>query len=234
MKDQDFLQSFKKLDITQAQADRILSQLEQDVEVLNKNGLIDYSLFMIIVLRPFKQVEHFNPSHLGTSQFEESKVGEGPGFDKAISMMVNYQQLINSTKRLYIGEIDPRLFVKGDQHMQMMLLKETTRNRTKIFHICDPYDIATVRALREQEAADEAAPLLRKKSDKHDHGHDHGVSEEEEGRYSLIKEEANPLQKMAAKSAPAHSLPGSLQVINFQRTNLSYEFASKYIEENKQ
>lgn len=32
-----------------------------------------------------------------------------------------------------------------------MLLKEQTRNRSKIFHICDAYDIATIRALRDYE-----------------------------------------------------------------------------------
>jgi Phosphatidylinositol-4-phosphate 5-Kinase len=184
------------LDITQAQGDKILSQLEQDVEVLNKNGFIDYSLFMIVVLRPFKNVEHFKPQTLGAGTFEEVKSGEdNPSIDKAISMMVNYQQqqLINSTKRLYIGEIDSRLFMKGEQHLQMMLVKETTRSRTKIFHICDPYDIATIRALREQEESDKN-PLLRKKTDL-DKMVDHSV-EEEDGRYSLLKEE-NPLKKMS-------------------------------------
>jgi hypothetical protein len=73
LKDQDFLQSFKKLEITQSQAEKIISQLEQDVEVLNKNGFIDYSLFMIVVLRPFKHVEHFKPSTLGTSAFDDMR-----------------------------------------------------------------------------------------------------------------------------------------------------------------
>jgi hypothetical protein len=71
LKDQDFLQSFKKLEITQGQAEKIISQLEQDVEVLTKHGFIDYSLFMIVVLRPYKHVEHFKPSTLGTSAFDD-------------------------------------------------------------------------------------------------------------------------------------------------------------------
>ena len=73
LKDQDFLQSFKKLEITQSQAERIISQLEQDVEVLTKTGFIDYSLFMIVVLRPFKHVDHFKPSTLGTSAFDDMR-----------------------------------------------------------------------------------------------------------------------------------------------------------------
>lgn len=47
---------------------------------------------MILVLRPFKNVEHFNPSTLGASQLEEVKTNSvNQSLDKAISMMVNYQ-----------------------------------------------------------------------------------------------------------------------------------------------
>lgn len=87
LKDQDFLQSFKKLDITQVQADRILSQLEQDVEVLSKNGFMDYSLFMIVVLRPFKSVEHFKPNALGLTQVDGASREDGFGIDRALAMM---------------------------------------------------------------------------------------------------------------------------------------------------
>lgn len=93
-----------------------------------------------------------------------------------------------------------------------MLMKETTRNRTKIFHICDPYDIATIRALREQE---ETSSKSKKQAN----------FEEEEG------DESNPLQNLL-KTQVNHALPGSLQVVNFHRTNLSYEFASKYMQDN--
>ena len=56
LKDQDFLQSFKKLDITQVQSERILSQLENDIEVLSKHGIMDYSLYLIVVIKPYKNV----------------------------------------------------------------------------------------------------------------------------------------------------------------------------------
>lgn len=112
-----------------------------------------------------------------------------------------------------------------------MLVKETTRNRTKIFHICDPYDIATIRALRDQEETD---GLRRLKTDV-DKQVDHAV-EEEDGTFSLMREEANPLKKMQTRATPTsggagHAVPGSLQVINFHRTNLSYEFSSKYLDD---
>lgn len=108
------MQSFKKLDITQVQAEKILSQLEQDVDVLTKSGFIDYSLFMIVVLRPFKQVEHFQPSALGVSQFEEVHEADSEAA---------------STKRLFIGDVDPRMLIRGDSNQQLILLMEKTRHR---------------------------------------------------------------------------------------------------------
>jgi hypothetical protein len=56
-KDFDFLQSFTKLDITNAQAERILSQLKNDVELLNENDFTDYSLIMHIIIRPYSSVK---------------------------------------------------------------------------------------------------------------------------------------------------------------------------------
>jgi len=52
----------------------------------------------------------------------------------------------NAHKRLYIGEIDPKMLIRGDPTQQLMLVKEQTRTRSKVFHICDPYDIASIKA----------------------------------------------------------------------------------------
>jgi hypothetical protein len=43
-----------------------------------------------------------------------------------------------------------------------MLIKEQTRTRSKIFHICDAYDIASIKAQREQEEA--LGGLIERKS----------------------------------------------------------------------
>lgn len=95
--------------------------------MLTKSGFIDYSLFMIVVLRPFKHVEHFQPSALGVSQFEDVQ-----GADSEAP----------STKRLFIGDV----------HQQLILLMEQTRYRSKVFHnICDAYDCATIRAWKDLE-----------------------------------------------------------------------------------
>lgn len=56
-KDFDFLQSFTKLDITNVQAERIMSQLKSDVELLNENDFTDYSMIMHIIIRPYASVK---------------------------------------------------------------------------------------------------------------------------------------------------------------------------------
>lgn len=102
--------------------------------MLTKTGFMDYSLFMIVVLRPFKNIEHFKPSTLGVSQFDDVSNGD---LEAA------------STKRLYIGDVDPRMLIKGDPNQQLILVMEKTLHKSKIFHISDAYDCATVRNWRE-------------------------------------------------------------------------------------
>lgn len=95
---------------------------------------------MIIVLRPFKHVELFKPQSIGLNHFDEGR--------EELSNQEKY------SKRLYIGELDARNFSTRGFNQQMMLLKETTRHRSKIFHICDAYDIASVKCQLEMEEAD--------------------------------------------------------------------------------
>ena len=112
----------------------------------------------------------------------------------------------------------------------MMLLKEQTRNRSKIFHICDSYDIATIRALRDYEEQyanqQQTLPDLKSTPSKIDQI----IEEEKTDRKSQIATDDHPLTQKQSTLCKQHSLPGSLQVINFMRTNLSYEFASKYMD----
>lgn len=56
-KDIDFLKSFTKLDITNLQATRIMSQLANDVELLKSNNFMDYSILMYIIIRPYSSVK---------------------------------------------------------------------------------------------------------------------------------------------------------------------------------
>lgn len=192
LKDQDFLQSFKKLDITQSQAEKIISQLEQDVEVLTKNGFIDYSLFMIIVLRPFKIVEHFVPSTLGVSAFDEvrNNTEEKAGsFTRTLSLS---QQI---SKRLFIGEVEAKSLLKSDATQQLMLVKEQTKNRTKIYHICDAYDIASIRAQKYSDGGLSFSPqVLSPSASKND------LLEDQEE----IKQEQNPLLSSKPKQRMHH------------------------------
>ena len=43
------------------------------------------------------------------------------------------------------------MLVKSDKNHHMMVLKEQTRNRGKIFHVCEPFDIASIKSQRELE-----------------------------------------------------------------------------------
>ena len=56
-KDIDFIKSFTKLDITNIQADRIMSQLRSDVNLLRENNIMDYSILMYIIVRPYTSVK---------------------------------------------------------------------------------------------------------------------------------------------------------------------------------
>ena len=91
---------------------------------------------MIVVLRPYKNVENVSPTNLGLSAFD-------PVFADDSSL--------SKHKRLFISEIDPRTLIRPDPYQQLMLIVEQTRTRMKVFHICDAYDIASIRAHRENE-----------------------------------------------------------------------------------
>jgi hypothetical protein len=123
------------------------------------------------------------------------------------------------------------MLIRGDPSQQLMLIKEQTRTRSKIFHICDPYDIASIKAQREidealgnlgvdRKSAFSAQPIKR--------GGDDNKSQdgiEEEG-----KDLENPLDISSTFINKAHAIAGSLSVINFVKTKLSYEFSSKHME----
>jgi hypothetical protein len=107
-----------------------------------------------------------------------------------------------------------------------MLLKEQTRTRTKIFHICDPYDIASIKAQREVDDAMAALGVDRKSAI--------SVNTRKKSQDGLIDEEMkdgeNPLDISNTFINKAHAIAGSLSVINFVKTKLSYEFSSKHME----
>lgn len=100
----------------------------------------------------------------------------------------------------------------------MMVIVEQTRTRIKVFHVCDAYDIASIKAQRENEASGNTSRASIVPP---------SVKEEikEDGQYA-----ENPLLQQSAFLKGAHAIPGSLQVINFVKTKLSYEFSSKYMD----
>ena len=105
---------------------------------------MDYSLFMVVVFRPFTHVEYFKQTFSGYQEFADVKQtasGEVANtlFEKIKQVQVNGEG--DSQKCLFIGELDPKLLSRPGEDLQLILIKEQTRLRKKIFHICDPYDI---------------------------------------------------------------------------------------------
>ena len=74
----------------------------------------------------------------------------------------------------------------------MMLLKETTRHRSKIFHICDAYDIASVKCQLEMEEADSLNRFKVFTQDRASVTSKEETKQADNSRASLIKED-NPL-----------------------------------------
>jgi hypothetical protein len=140
---------------------------------------------MIVVLRPYKHV--YLQQQSSEHAFEDGGASERE----------------QKNKRMFIREMDPRSFINADENFQMMTIEEHTRTRIKEFHICDAYDIASIKAHQDFQ----------------------GLYEEDKS------EESTSLFKQGANKA--HYMPGSLQVINFIKTKLSYEYSSKEIKEEK-
>jgi hypothetical protein len=61
LKDIDFFQSFRRLDITTIQAERIMSQIVEDTQLLCQNNFMDYSLLLYIVIKPYQEIVSLLP-----------------------------------------------------------------------------------------------------------------------------------------------------------------------------
>lgn len=129
------------------QSDKILSQLENDVEILNKHGFMDYSMFMVVVMKPFKKVDYFKHSSLMHMNTTLSANTHNINYGN-----INFEEMDQiaqgGNKSLVIGELDPQ-FIKRADDLQFIILKEQSKLKFKIFHICDPYDIASVKFYEE-------------------------------------------------------------------------------------
>lgn len=68
LKDIDFFQSFRRLDITTIQAERIISQLTEDCHLLSQNNFMDYSLLLYIVIKPYQEVVSLLPEFDATQE----------------------------------------------------------------------------------------------------------------------------------------------------------------------
>ncbi|CAI2376364.1 unnamed protein product [Moneuplotes crassus] len=69
LKDIDFFQSFRRLDITTDQAEKVMSQIEEDTKFLTDCNFMDYSLLLFIVIKPYEEIKSMLPE--GISQQNE-------------------------------------------------------------------------------------------------------------------------------------------------------------------
>ena len=113
--------------------------MENDVNLLSKHGLMDYSLYLMMIIKPFKNVE-----------FELPKTLMGPEEGKKLNF-----NIVNSYKKLHISEIDTsraratHLVGRREDHI-IMVMKERTRNTQTLYHICEPYDVSSIRIHQEE------------------------------------------------------------------------------------
>eukprot|EP00347_Sterkiella_histriomuscorum_P012367 403368858 len=196
LKDQDFLQSFKQLDITQNQSERIIAQIESDVDLLSRYGFMDYSLFLVVVIKPIKQIDFVKQEKHSLDIFNQHYSYPDMGMQTISS---------GSKKRLFIGETDPALLKRRDA-ADIILLKEQSNLRTKFYHICDTYDIVSVRQFEEDtlNGGESKRTLQDFKTDVQD-----GLN-------------LNTLSTLRGNS-----------VINFIRTDISYEFSKQKIDDDQ-
>lgn len=106
-------------------------------------------------------------------------------------------------KRLYIGFTDPNL-LKRKSADDIVLLREESKLRTKVYHVCDPYDIASVKQF------DEDMNMSKK---------------------SLQDFSREMSTHMLQSSHAATYRHGSNSVVNFIRSEISYEFSSQKLQD---
>lgn len=125
--------------------------MENDVNLLTKHGLMDYSLYLVIVIKPFKNVEYFIPRPIAqgkTSSQQLTYLDE----DKIHFTSVDS----TSYKRLFIGEVDTskirstHMIGRREDHI-IMVMKERTKNKQILYHICEPYDISSIKIYQEEK-----------------------------------------------------------------------------------
>lgn len=106
--------------------------MESDVELLTRYGFMDYSVYLIVVIKPFKKVEFVKQAIHGLSVFHDIREDSHSSHHGG------------SKKKMYIGETNPALLKRKDAD-DIVLLKEKSNLRSKVYHICDSYDIFSVK-----------------------------------------------------------------------------------------
>ncbi len=130
LKDEDFLLSFKKLDITPIQSKCILNQLEADAQFFAKYMLIDYSLLLFVLNVPYKS---FSSTRTGTKHVEHEKAAFQHAHD-----------LILGEKRDPTGKTE-------------IIIEERDRGTATVYRVTNANDVATIKQIDDDFGTMEAA-----------------------------------------------------------------------------
>jgi hypothetical protein len=53
---------------------------------------------------------------------------------------------VNSERDFLIAELEPSVIHKHHENHIQVLLKERTKERTRMFHVCDPFDVQAIKS----------------------------------------------------------------------------------------
>jgi hypothetical protein len=98
LKDIDFFQSFRRLDITTIQAERIMSQIVEDTQLLCQNNFMDYSLLLYIVIKPYQEIVSLLPDQ--NSDHDNNTIDRFKSIDlKSSNILSSLHKNVQSTSR---------------------------------------------------------------------------------------------------------------------------------------
>ena len=99
LKDVDFFQSFRKLDITNKQSERIMSQFTEDINFLSQHNFVDYSLLIFVVIKPYVDVKshlpEIDPSEIKKMRAKKRFTSYEPLIPKQTNNAINPTKPIN-------------------------------------------------------------------------------------------------------------------------------------------
>ena len=175
LKDEDFLLSFGRFDITRIQSDKIVEQLRIDSNFFARHKLIDYSLLVFIIFIPFHKVTNYmrglgepgnkekDISEEWSEEEEEESKGEVDVFEIAKG--------VGKENELYIDE------VTHQKHGEYIVMEERLEQNRTLYHINNQKDIREIRSMGDHHKIRPSSPMLFTKAVKYIPGDENIIPE---------------------------------------------------------